>query len=106
MKFTPGPWMTYGLDDDERVVSHIDSKGKERTLAHVYSEADASLIAAAPDSIKLLIQAYYTLADIHIRWPGRDTMKGQLLLCSMRDNIAAAIGMDSEAVQNGEAVQS
>ena len=47
-KFTPGPWLTPGTDGEEHVISHIDVDGKQRTLAHAYSEANARLIAAAP----------------------------------------------------------
>jgi hypothetical protein len=48
MTHTPGPWKVPGTDDGEYVIAHHDGK-KLRTLAHVYDEANARLIAAAPE---------------------------------------------------------
>lgn len=53
-QYTPGPWLTPGTDDDAYIISHIDAKGKQRTLAHVYSADNAQLIAAAPDLLAAL----------------------------------------------------
>jgi len=43
---TPGKWETLGEDGGERVISFADSKGKPRTLAHVYDGANARRIVA------------------------------------------------------------
>jgi hypothetical protein len=64
---TPGPWETPGTDDGDRVIS-ASIKGKRHTLAHVYGgddpklnvhtaatrDANARLIAAAPEMLKAL----------------------------------------------------
>ena len=64
-KHTPGPWTTPGTDGNERVIS-AQVKGRFRTIAHVYApyadkvesvderDANASLIAAAPDLLDAL----------------------------------------------------
>ena len=43
---TPEPWECPGTDGGAHVICHTDSSGKRRTLAHVYSKADASRIVA------------------------------------------------------------
>jgi hypothetical protein len=53
-QFTPGPWEMPGLDGDEYVICTDKAKGKRRTVAHAYSDANARLIAAAPDMLSAL----------------------------------------------------
>ena len=62
-------------------------------------EANARLIAVAPELLEALRAAYACLAQFNNRWPGRDTMEGQRLLCNLRDTICAATGRDGESVQ-------
>jgi hypothetical protein len=51
----PGPWESPGTDGGEYVIC-AKVKGKRRTVAHVYSEANARLIAAAPELLEALNQ--------------------------------------------------
>ena len=44
---TAGPWEMPGTDAGEFVVCTDKSRGKRRTIAHVYDDANARLIAAA-----------------------------------------------------------
>jgi len=50
---TPGPWESPGTDGGARVVC-ATIRGKRRTVAHVYGDADARLIAAAPAMLEAL----------------------------------------------------
>ena len=54
MTHTPGPWECPGTDGDEWAICHRDRTRKRRTIAHVYYEANARLIAAAPDLLAAL----------------------------------------------------
>lgn len=67
-------------------------------------EADARLYGAAPDMLRILVDTYYRLADIHNEWPGRNSLAGQKRLCDMRDCIAKALGMEPKDVYEGEAM--
>lgn len=65
---TPGPWEVPGTDGGEWVVCHKDKAGKRRTLAHVYSEADARLIMLACNShydlLAALKQALFVMESV------------------------------------------
>ena len=54
MTHTPGPWECPGTDGDEWAICHRDRTRKRRTIAHVYYEANARLIAAAPELLATL----------------------------------------------------
>ncbi len=58
LKHTPGPWEMPGQDGGDYVVCTHRSRGKRRSVAHIYNEADARLIAAAPDMLIELIDCY------------------------------------------------
>ena len=45
-KHTPGPWEMPGQDGGDYVVCTHGYIGKRRTVAYIYNEADARLIAA------------------------------------------------------------
>ncbi len=53
-KHTPGPLECPGLDGGKWIVCTHKDKGRRRTLAHVYSEANARLYAAAPEMYEAL----------------------------------------------------
>jgi hypothetical protein len=50
--------------------------------------------------LQLLNDAYRILANIHNRWEGRHTAKGQKLLCDLRDKIAEQTGRPAVEVQD------
>jgi hypothetical protein len=45
-------------------------------------------------------QAYEVLAPIDNHWKGRDSIKGQSLLCALRDTIASVQDRDPQDVQD------
>lgn len=52
---TLGPnWECPGKDGDAWVICAKDAQGKRRTIAHVYQEPNARLIAKAPKMLALL----------------------------------------------------
>ena len=56
---TPGPnWECLGKDGDAWVICAKDAKDKRRTIAHVYQEPNARLIAKA-------LEMYLTILDEH-----------------------------------------
>ena len=68
---TPGPWEHRGTDGGAEVICHREAAGKRRTLAHVYQEsrhgrqeANARLIAAAPDLLAACIEAREALFNL------------------------------------------
>lgn len=63
-------------------------------------EANARLIAAAPELLAEIEREYTELSDIGNDWQGRHTIAGQQKLCRLRDLICKAIGSDAEDVQD------
>lgn len=61
-KHTPGPWTADGEDSDWEINFNGIS------IAEVYDEADARLIAAAPDMLAALeaVEADYIKADLRV----------------------------------------
>jgi hypothetical protein len=76
--FTPVPssWEMPGKDGDDWVVCTNGRKGKRRTIAHAYTEANAILIAAAPDLLAAL-QAFLRAPSIGSSGPGSITIEVQ-----------------------------
>lgn len=115
-KFTPGPWemdtetrpaevcTIHGLppqgEDGQKWVYVRGALG-DWDATEETNLANAQLIAAAPELLRLLAQAYYRAADIRNEWPGRNSLTGQKILCDMRDTIAKAMGIDGQDVQDG-----
>ena len=111
---TPGPWelchdhpdlasqpsigyirpVKREYDSDEvAIVFGCDFEGGKR-------EANARLIASAPELLAEVADQYTELADIHNEWPGRNTPEGQQRLCRLRDLICKATGRDAQDVQD------
>ncbi len=68
-KFSPGPWVaiTHVPGEPHIVRSYVDTNGRRRT-EYVMSgcqEADAHLIAAAPDLYAALVEARETIRIFH-----------------------------------------
>lgn len=63
-------------------------------------EANARLMAAAPELLAEVEREYETLADIRNEWAGRYTPQGQAKLCRLRDLIAKATGRTEQDVQD------
>lgn len=67
-KYTPGPWVARAarelgwliFADDDEVVESLDSRERYGTI---HSEADAHLIAAAPDLLEALEQVFKVMKD-------------------------------------------
>lgn len=111
--FTPGPW-EYGVADGY-CGFYIAPRGTLPTLASVErprgsnetlnvtafnfpgsTEANARLIAAAPDGFDAAELTYIALLrQPHDAW----RIENQNLLCALRDYIAKATGQDSQTVQ-------
>jgi len=64
-KHTPGPWIIPGTDGGDYVICRRERNGKRRTLAHAYMEADARLIAAAPQMLEALRSALDAMGDYY-----------------------------------------
>lgn len=50
--------------------------------------------------LELMQEAYQALGNIHSKWIGRNTDKGQQLLTALRDRISEQTGVPAEAVQD------
>lgn len=105
---TPGPWHVAYYGDSERQIVKRGSLSLAELLAwssgpesKAQVEANARLIAAAPELLAALEKSYALLADIRHNWVGRETYAGQALLCSMRDTIAKATDRDPCEVSTG-----
>ena len=57
-----GLWECVGTDGGEWVICRRDKDGKRRTVAHVYGEANARLIAAAPEMAEFVGRAVASLS--------------------------------------------
>jgi len=80
-KHTPGPWLIDGTEDGFTFVYALNQQGYNRMSAHVQSgyispmekasikemEANARLIAAAPDLLESLKDAYPHIGDDALR---------------------------------------
>ena len=109
---TPGPWSTPGLDGGARVAS-ARVNGKANTIAHVYShlsldmdadeyngqqEANAHLIASAPELLGALEALFEHCAMVHKYWGDGDNQKeADAAISRAQDAIRKAKG-DSDNV--------
>jgi len=60
------PWENPGTDGGEYVICYTDEHGKRRTVAHVYSEANAALVVEACNNYEAVkLQHDELLAAIH-----------------------------------------
>ena len=94
---TPGPWMVTGGARMKFIEARIGGGMLQEVATCLICqegdiEANARLIAAAPDLLAECEREYTELADIYNNWPGRNTAKGQMKMCRLRDLIAAATG--------------
>lgn len=88
-KHTPGPWETPGVDGGARVIC-ANARDKARTIAHVYGDshehmdANARLIAAAPDMAEALDDARETFEALYAFQPiwGREMVEHCLFTIS------------------------
>lgn len=70
--FTPGPWQALPSPFEDRIeaVAHpgscVASTGNWLTSEKAEQHANARLIAAAPDLLEALIQAFYTLVGVNL----------------------------------------
>lgn len=83
MKHTPytpkmTDWECPGKDGTDWVISAPDQHGKRRTLAHVYEEPHARLIAAAPDLLAALNDVLVGTAWHHIEPTALDQAKAAI----------------------------
>lgn len=70
-KHTPGPWKCYTIND--RILNHNrgfeihgpETKGSIRDVLPTETEANAKLIAAAPDLLQALETAKHTLTQLN-----------------------------------------
>lgn len=112
MKHTPGPWRieTHNISKsilgkkhlitDQRgipVIAVIYAYDDNKTITPLEQEANARVIAAAPDGLHAAELAYLHLLKIP---HDRLRLKGQVTLCALRDFIAKATGREEEDVQN------
>lgn len=97
-KHTPGPWKAVELEIPvgfARFEIHYSEDG-ECVAEVVHQEANAKLIAAAPDLLEALQAAYAKFSAFGFIWEGRETTEGQILLCNMRDAIEKATGVNPQ----------
>jgi len=100
-KHTTGPWrVTFSrfsqvLAENGALIATCAKLGSLTTL-----EANARLIATAPELLAAVESEYIFLADIHNEWPARNTPEGQMKLCRLRDLICKATGRESQDVQD------
>lgn len=105
-KHTPGPWIwekdfrgLYGAGKDADVL-HWEPYDGMWLGYNDCQQANARLIAAAPEGLDAAMLAYEILADIRNQWKGRETPEGQIALVCLRDFIAKATGRDAQEVQD------
>ena len=113
---TPGPWAVERVKSEGKLVYarigplgrgsiaysgvYGPSKKKSDVLTEDEAEANARLIAAAPELLAEIEREYEEFGDIRNQWPGRHSSHGQAKLVRLRDLIAKATGRDPEGVQD------
>ena len=88
-KHTPGPWVAeeYPVSHDHTVWGVCDGNG--RLLTDIHTDADARLIAAAPE----LLEALRWMLDAYVEDPLEANRSGAEE--AARDAIAKALGRDA-----------
>lgn len=97
MKHTPGPWTNHNDEDHGSLIAlepRLESAGSAEIVAilpfgNANREANARLIAAAPDLLQLARQVVYGLGNM------RENATAVLLVNQARDAIAKAEGRPS-----------
>jgi hypothetical protein len=95
---TPGPWRVRGLGNDGARI--VETERGHHVTDFVMSDANAHLIAAAPDLLAEVEDTYAFLADIANQWPGRHSAEGQARLCRLRDLICKVTSREPQDVQD------
>ena len=96
---SPGPWTfedsahIYDADAVPVAVMLPDS-------GYPKLNANAALIAAAPDLLEASERAYAVLGDVRNQWFGRHSDAGQALLIALREAISKATGREPQDVQD------
>lgn len=101
---TKGPWRVF---DKSHTECRITYGPHDLVLAKVFdgsefdsADANARLIAAAPELLATVEAAYVLLGSIRTQWDGRHSAEGQGLLCDLRDAICKATGREAQDVQD------
>jgi hypothetical protein len=104
-KHTPGPWTLEVYEqteewEDERCVIIGEGKGQDEVF--VRDEANARLIAAAPDLYEALDRALAGLAEVYQEW-GRETgRKETAIKWLINDDPAVVAGLAALRKARGE----
>lgn len=96
-KHTAGKWEMPGMDGKYYVVCTHKKSGKRRTIAHVYKEGDARLIAESPNIISELIDCYNLACE------GREVTREKAI--RMKQIIESATGENIEDLTSGHIIQ-
>lgn len=95
-----GSWAVY-VEPTGDFDSHLTiARRGELNHRTAESEANARLIAAAPELLAEIEREYTELADFRNDWPGRDTPAGQAKLIRLRNLICKATGREQRDVQD------
>ena len=103
-KHTPGPW-GYTAAPFGHIYA-ITQAANDVIRVETNNDANARLMATAPELLEALTHEYARLAYIHNEWPGRNTADGQARLCKLRDLIAKATGLSEREVQDRYSAES
>lgn len=99
---TPGPWSVVhlGTREERNVFFHTFNVITPNTVEHnnEIGEANARLIAAAPESTQTLFKTYVQLLK-DLPFDLRASIRWQYLLSSMRSDLANAYGIDPQELE-------
>lgn len=100
MKHTPGPWKAVGtfigtVESDSQTIAYVDNHRNRKLRAEGEDEANARLIAAAPELLEhgyaLAIQAFENKHDVYSRYNYdsnyRDSVNAIIALYKMIEGI-------------------
>lgn len=101
---TPGPWVHHPEDNiittPNGFCKLLEWQARSMHVPQEERDANARLIAAAPELLEEVEREYAELADINNEWPGRNTLEGQAKLIRLRDLISRATGRSERDVQD------